>query len=52
MTEKFIRSINIDKALWKKVQAKMDQRNEKRSARESMSGLITKALTAYLELED
>lgn len=49
---KFIRSINVDRELWKKVQDKMERRNKNRKYRETMSGLITKALTAYLELED
>lgn len=49
---KFIRSINIDKQLWADVQAKLERKNRTRKYRETMSGLITKALTAYLELED
>lgn len=50
--KKFIRSINIDKQLWQDVQAKLECKNRDRKYRETMSGLITKALTAYLKMED
>lgn len=50
--KKFIRSININQQLWKDVQAKLERKNKDRKYRESMSGLIEKALTAYLKMED
>jgi len=50
--KKFIRSINVSQQLWKDVQAKLERKNRDRPYRETMSGLIEKALTAYLKMED